>query len=33
VTADSPLIPEVLAWTEARFAGAPAPTACTTTEG
>jgi hypothetical protein len=32
VEADSPLIPELLAWTEARLAGEPAPTECSTTE-
>ncbi len=29
---DSPLVPDVLAWTEARFAGSPAATACTFSE-
>ena len=32
VAADSPLIPDLLAWTQARFAGDPAATACSTTE-
>lgn len=32
VAEDSPLIPDLLAWTQARFAGEPAATACSTTE-
>ncbi|WP_325064796.1 hypothetical protein [Leifsonia sp. AG29] len=28
VETDSPLIPQLLAWTTARFAGDPAPTGC-----
>lgn len=32
VRADSPLIPELIAWTKARFAGEPTEPACTTTK-
>jgi uncharacterized membrane protein HdeD (DUF308 family)/acetyl esterase/lipase len=32
VADDSPMIPDLLAWTKARFAGDPAPTECSTTE-
>lgn len=32
VADDSPMIPDLLAWTQARFAGEPAATACTTTD-
>jgi acetyl esterase/lipase len=32
VAEDSPLIPELLTWTDARFAGEPVTTGCTTTD-